>query len=267
MHPILTIAVRAARLAGNLIIKNYETLDDTEASQKGSNYRATHVFRASEKLIIAVIRKAYPKHNILTSERGHWIPEDLNTQWVINPLDGVSNFIKRYPYFSISISVRIQDRTEVAVVYDPIRNELFTASRGHGARFNSYRLRSAHAQYLDRITLATDFTFKQKQYSSLYIKVISALLMQRADFRCCGSTGLDLAYVAANRLDGFFKINLKPWEFEAGELLVREAGGLITDFMGGHDYFISGNVVAGNPHVVKAILSTLREEASDILKL
>lgn len=266
MHPILTIAVRAARKAGNLIAKNYETLDTIEASQKGAHDFVTNVDRDAEHLIIEVIRKSYPQHTIVTEERGELIGEDQNVQWVIDPLDGTSNFIKRFPHFSVSIAVRIKGRTEAAVVYDPMRNELFTASRGQGAQLNGYRLRGTHAKDLDGTILATGFPFKHKQHAAPYIKVIGTLFTQCADFRRTGSAALDLAYVAAGRVDGFFEIGLKPWDFAAGELLVRESGGLVTDFIGGHNYFSSGNVVAGNPRVVKAILSTLREELSEALK-
>ncbi|MCP1064721.1 inositol-1-monophosphatase [Serratia symbiotica] len=266
MHPMLTIAVRAARKAGNLIAKNYETPDAIEASQKGTHDFVTNVDRDAEHLIIEVIRKSYPQHTIVTEERGELIGEDQNVQWVIDPLDGTSNFIKRFPHFSVSIAVRIKGRTEVAVVYDPMRNDLFTASRGQCAQLNGYRLRSTYAKDLDGAILATGFPFKHKQHAALYIKVIGTLFTQCADFRRTGSAALDLAYVAAGRVDGFFEIGLKPWDFAAGELLVRESGGLVTDFIGGHNHFSSGNVVAGNPRVVKAILSILREELSEALK-
>ena len=266
MHPMLTIAVRAARKAGNLIAKNYETPDAVEASQKGTNDFVTNVDRDAEHLIIDVIRKSYPQHSIVSEERGELIGEDRDVQWVIDPLDGTANFIKRFPHFSVSIAVRIKGRTEVAVVYDPMRNELFTATRGQGAQLNGYRLRGTNAKDLDGTILATGFPFKVKQHATPYINIVGKLFTQCADFRRTGSAALDLAYVAAGRVDGFFEIGLKPWDFAAGELLVREAGGLVTDFVGGHNHFRSGNVVAGNPRVVKAMLATMREELSEALK-
>ena len=148
MHPMLNIAVRAARKAGNLIAKNYETPDAVEASQKGSNDFVTNVDRDAERLIIEVIRKSYPKHTIITEESGELAGEDQDIQWVIDPLDGTTNFIKRFPHFSVSIAVRIKGRTEVAVVYDPMRNELFTATRGQGAQLNGYRLRGTNAIWM-----------------------------------------------------------------------------------------------------------------------
>ncbi|KHN49993.1 inositol-1-monophosphatase [Pectobacterium fontis] len=266
MHPMLNIAIRAARKAGNLIAKNYETPDAVEASQKGSNDFVTNVDRDAERLIVEVIRKSYPQHTIIGEECGEMVGEDPAVQWVIDPLDGTTNFIKRLPHFAVSIAVRIKGRTEVAVVYDPMRNELFTATRGQGAQLNGYRLRSSTARDLEGTVLATGFPFKLKQHSKSYINAIGALFVHCADFRRTGSAALDLAYVAAGRVDGFFEIGLKPWDFAGGELLVREAGGIVTDFVGGHNYMASGNLVAGNPRVVKAMLSTIREELSDALK-
>jgi len=266
MHPMLNIAVRAARKAGNFIAKNYETPDAVETSQKGSNDFVTNVDKGAERIIIDTIRQSYPQHTIITEESGEHEGTDQDVQWVIDPLDGTTNFVKRLPHFSVSIAVRVKGRTEVAVVYDPMRNELFTAVRGQGAQLNGYRLRGSNARDLDGTILATGFPFKAKQHSATLINIVSKLFTQCADFRRTGSAALDLAYVAAGRVDGFFEINLKPWDFAGGELLVREAGGLVCDFTGGHNYIMTGNLVAGNPRVVKAMLANMREELSDALK-
>ncbi|MBG6248609.1 MULTISPECIES: inositol-1-monophosphatase [Symbiopectobacterium] len=266
MHPMLNIALRAARKGGNLIAKNYETPDAVEAGQKGTNDLVTNVDRDAERLIIEVIRKSYPQHTIIGEECGEVVGEDDTVQWIIDPLDGTTNFVKRLPHFAVSIAVRIKGRTEVAVVYDPMRNELFTATRGQGAQLNGYRLRSGNARDLEGTILATGFPFKQKQHATSYINMVSALFTTCADFRRTGSAALDLAYVAAGRVDGFFEIGLKPWDFAGGELLVREAGGIVTDFVGGHNYLASGNLVAGNPRVVKSILAAIREQLSEALK-
>ena len=266
MHPMLNIAVRAARKAGNLIAKNYETPDAVEASQKGSNDFVTNVDRDAERLIIEVIRKSYPQHTIIGEESGELAAEDQDVQWIIDPLDGTTNFIKRLPHFAVSIAVRIKGRTEVAVVYDPMRNELFSAVRGQGAQLNGYRLRGSNARDLDGTILATGFPFKQKQHAATYMKLVSKLFTQCADFRRTGSAALDLCYVAAGRVDGYFEIGLKPWDFAGGELIAREAGALVTDFTGGHGFMTTGNIVAGNPRVVKALLASMRDELSDALK-
>jgi len=263
---MLTIAVRAARKAGNLIAKHYETPDSVESTQKGTNDFVTNVDRDAEHMIIDVIRKSYPKHTIISEECGELEGEDKDVQWIIDPLDGTTNFVKRFPHFAVSIAVRIKGRTEVAVVYDPMRNELFTASRGQGAQLNGYRLRGTNAKDLDGTILATGFPFKAKQHATSYMNVVGKLFTECADFRRTGSAALDLAYVAAGRVDGFFEIALKPWDFAGGELLVRESGGVVTDFVGGHNHFSSGNIVAGNPRVVKGILMTMRDELSEALK-
>ncbi|QWA09741.1 inositol-1-monophosphatase [Sodalis ligni] len=266
MHPMLNIAIRAARKAGNLIAKHYETPDAVEASQKGDNDFVTNVDREAERLIIEVIRKSYPQHTVISEECGELTGEDQDVQWIIDPLDGTTNFIKHLPHFAVSIAVRIKGRTEVAVVYDPMRNELFTSSRGQGTQLNGYRLRGSTARELDGTILATGFPFKAKQHAATYINLLGKLFTQCADFRRSGSAALDLAYVAAGRVDGFFEIGLKPWDYAGGDLLVREAGGLVTDFAGGHEYWQSGNLVAGNPRVVKAMLSAMRDELSDALR-
>ncbi|MGL9769627.1 MAG: inositol-1-monophosphatase [Sodalis sp. (in: enterobacteria)] len=266
MHPMLNIAIRAARMAGNLIVKYYETPDAVKASQKGVNDFVTNVDREAERLIVEVIHKSYPQHAIIGEERGVLVSEDNDIQWIIDPLNGTNNFIKRFPHFGVTIAARIKGRTEVAVIYDPMRNELFTASRGQGAQLNSYRLRGGTARDLNGTILATGFPFKQKQHINSYIAMVNKLFTQCADFRYTGSAALDLGYVAASRIDGFFEIGLKLWDFAGGELLVREAGGLVTDFTGGYNHLLSGNVVAGNPRVVKAMLLTLRDELSEELK-
>ncbi|EQC4540816.1 inositol-1-monophosphatase [Cronobacter sakazakii] len=266
MHPMLNIAVRAARKAGNFIAKNYETPDAVETSQKGSNDFVTNVDKGAERIIIDTIRQSYPQHTIITEESGEHAGTEQDIQWVIDPLDGTTNFVKRLPHFAVSIAVRIKGRAEVAVVYDPMRNELFTAVRGQGAQLNGYRLRGSTARDLDGTILATGFPFKAKQHATPYMNIVTKLFTQCADFRRTGSAALDLSYVAAGRVDGYFEIDLKPWDFAAGELLVREAGGLVCDFVGGHNYLTTGNIVAGNPRVVKAMLSNMRDELSEALK-
>ena len=266
MHPMLNIAIRAARKAGNLIAKNYENPESVEANQKGTNDFVTNVDRDAEQAIIEIIRKSYPKHTIITEESGELLGEDHDIQWVIDPLDGTTNFIKRLPHFSVSIAVRIKGRTEVAVVYDPMRNELFSAVRGQGAQLNGYRLRGSNARDLDGAVLATGFPFKSKQHSAAYMNMLGKLFVPCADFRRTGSAALDLAYVAAGRVDGFFEIGLKPWDFLGGELIAREAGAIVSDFTGNHGYLQTGNIVAGNPRVVRALLAEIRSELTDALK-
>ncbi|MCO6524206.1 MAG: inositol-1-monophosphatase [Candidatus Schmidhempelia sp.] len=266
MHPMLNIAVRAARKAGNLIIRSHENPDSIQINTKSANDFATNIDRAAEALIIETIKRAYPDHTIIGEESGLEKGNDSETQWIIDPIDGTTNFIKGFPHFSISIAVRVKGRTEVGVVYDPMRNELYTASRGQGAQLNGYRIRVTNAKDLNGSLLATGFPFKAKQFSENYFRVMEKLFIKVADFRRTGSAALDLAYVAAGRVDGFFEIGLKPWDIAAGEIILREAGGVITDFAGGVNYMASGNIIAGNPKIVKDFINTTQNDWIDVLK-
>ncbi|WGO84403.1 inositol-1-monophosphatase [Arsenophonus apicola] len=266
MHPMLTIAIRAARQAGNFIAKSYEKPDSIEIMAKGQNDFVTNIDKKAEQIIIEIIQKSYPTHTIITEESGQIVGEKDDIQWVIDPLDGTTNFTKRLPHFSVSIAVRINGRTEVAAIYNPMLNELFTAVRGQGAQLNSRRIRVNNTKELEGAIIATGFPFKAQQHSTTYINIITKLFKKSADFRQTGSAALNLAYVAAGRIDTSFGIGLKPWNFMAGELLVREAGGLVTDFVGGLNYITSGNLLVGNPHIVKKMLQKILRELSDPLK-
>lgn len=266
MHPLLTIAVRAARKAGNLIIKAQENPDSIKVDNKGKNDYATNIDRAAEALIIEIIQRAYPQHTIVGEESGVIKGRDSDTQWIIDPIDGTTNFVTGFPHFAVSIAARLNGRTEVGVVYDPMCNELFTASRGQGAQLNGYRIRVSNHKDLNGILIGTGFPFKAKPYSPDYFRVLEKLFIHCADFRRTGSAALDLSYVASGRLDAFFEIGLKPWDIAAGELILREAGGVMTDFTGGHNYMASGNIVAANPKIVKAFIAYTLQEWPESLK-
>ncbi|WP_044470525.1 inositol-1-monophosphatase [Mannheimia massilioguelmaensis] len=258
MNPMLNIAIRAARKAGNLIAKSYERHDDIQASLKSTNDYVTNIDKASEQAIIEVIRNSYPDHTIITEESGALEGKNTDIQWIIDPLDGTTNFVKGFPHFSVSIAIRVKGRTEVGVVYDPIRNELFTAVRGEGAKLNDIRLRVDAKRELKGAILATGFPFKQVRHMPVQMNIMSDLIETCADFRRTGSAALDLCYVASGRIDGFFEIGLKPWDCAAGDLVVREAGGLISDFTGGHNYLTSGHIVAAPTRVLKDILNKIQ---------
>ncbi|RCU48780.1 MULTISPECIES: inositol-1-monophosphatase [Corallincola] len=265
MHPMLNIAVRAARSAGNIICRAYEQLDLVEAEQKSSNDFVTNVDREAEAAIVHAILKAYPDHQIIGEESGIHGSADSDYQWIIDPLDGTTNFLRGVPHFSVSIALKVKGSLDQALVFDPMRNELFTASRGAGAQLNGYRLRCSNAKELTGTLLATGFPFKQKHYLENYLNIFTTFFNQAADIRRAGSAALDLAYVAAGRYDGFWEIGLKPWDTAAGELLVKEAGGLVLDFTGGHNHVESGNVVAGSPKVVKDMLQGMRPHLTPAL--
>lgn len=267
MHPMLNIAISAARKAGNFVSHSFAIPDSIKVETKSENDFVTNVDRVAENLIIETIKKAYPEHTIITEETGIIKGNNNETQWIIDPIDGTTNFINGIPHYCISIAVRIKGKTEVAIVYNPMANEYFTAVRGQGAKLNNLRMRVNQSNKdLTGAIMAIAFPFKAKQYSDCYFNVLQKLFTKCADFRRTGSAALDLSYVAAGRLDGFFEIGLKPWDIAAGELILREAGGIVTDFVGNNNYMASGNIVAGTPKIVKDFLALTKNEWPDRLK-
>ena len=265
MHPMLNIAVRAARSAGNVIARAFEQLDKVEVESKGTNDLVTNIDKQAEQVIIDTIRKAYPNHSIVGEEHGILEGDDTDYQWVIDPLDGTTNFVKGIPHFAVSIALKVKGKLDQAVIFDPIRGELFTASRGKGAQLNGFRIRVSNAKELNGAVVATGFPFKKKQHTDAYLNMFKAMFSKTADMRRAGSAALDLAYVAAGRVDGYFEIGLKPWDTAAGELLVVEAGGLVSDFVGGNNHAKSGNIVAGSTKVLREILKDIRPFLGDSL--
>ncbi|WP_163937378.1 inositol-1-monophosphatase [Paraferrimonas sp. SM1919] len=266
MLPMMTIAVRAARNAGNLIARAFEESDKVEVQSKGLNDFVTNIDKAAEEKIIETIRKSYPDHSIVGEELGQNQGSDTDYLWVIDPLDGTANFVRGIPHFAVSIALKVKGKTEVAVVYDPIRDELFSALRGRGAQLNGFRIRASEVKDLDGTIISTGFPFKNRQHSETYLHLINEMFSHVGDFRRSGSAALDLAYVAAGRHDGHFEIGLKPWDIAAGDLIAREAGATVTDFVGGHDYMNSGNIVAGSPKATLGLLKVMRPLLSEALK-
>jgi myo-inositol-1(or 4)-monophosphatase len=258
MHPMLNIAVRAARAAGKVIMKSVAQGEKLTIETKGQHDFVTNVDRAAESIIIDTIRKSYPNHSFLGEESGEQVGSDSDYQWVIDPIDGTSNFMRGIPHFSVSIALVVKGQVQQAVVYDPVRDELFTAGRGSGAQLNGYRIRVSARKELEGAMLATGFPFKMKHILGEYQAVFNKYFEQVADMRRMGSAALDLAYVACGRYDGYFEAGLSKWDSMAGDLLVREAGGMVTDFGGGHNYLKSGNIVAANPKVLQAMVSQMR---------
>ena len=264
MHPTLNIAVRAARSAGNVIIRNLDRLDSLAVHTKDRNDFVTEVDRQAEQEIISTLRKAYPDHGILAEESGLTGGDEY--QWIIDPLDGTTNFLHGFPQFAVSIALRHKGRLEQGVVYDPLRQELFTATRGAGATLNDRRIRVTRRPSLEGALLGTGFPFKEQHHLDAYLDMFRALFPRTAGIRRPGSAALDLSYVAAGRLDGFWEIGLNIWDMAAGVLLIQEAGGLSSDFSGGHDYLESGNLVSGNPKVFADILRAIRPHVTESLK-
>ena len=258
MHPMLNIAIRAARLAGDLIVRHLDRAQDLKIAAKGYNDFVSEVDRLAESAIIETIHKAYPGHAILAEESG--AQGDDEYQWVIDPLDGTTNFLHGYPQFAVSIAQQHKGRLEQAVVYDPMRQELFTASRGRGAQLNNRRIRVSTRPGLEAALLGTGFPIRNIQNIETYLAGFRALLPRTAGIRRAGAASLDLAYVACGRLDGFWELGLQPWDIAAGALLVQEAGGLLSDPDGSETYMRSGNIAAGNPKVFKEMLQVLHRQ-------
>jgi myo-inositol-1(or 4)-monophosphatase len=264
MHPMLNIAVRAARSAGNLIVRYLDRADQLAVTAKDRNDFVTEVDRLAEQEIIRILRKAYPDHGILAEESGAQGSDQF--QWVIDPLDGTTNFLHSFPHFAVSIALRRSGRIDQAVVYDPLRQELFTASRGRGAQLNERRIRVAVRPGLQGALLGTGFPFKAQQHLDAYLGMFRDLFRNTAGIRRAGSAALDLAYVAAGRLDGFWEIGLREWDIAAGMLLIQEAGGIVGDFTGGPSYISTGNVVAANPKLFTAIVKEIRPHLTPALQ-
>ncbi len=258
MHPMLNIAVRAARAGGNIIARSFPHVDSLSVDTKSRNDFVSDVDRMAEQEIIKVIRKAYPDHAILAEESGTSGKGNKEYEWIIDPLDGTTNFLHGFPQFAVSIALAFRGKLDQAVVYDPISQDLYTASKGSGAQLNGRRIRVTSRKTLEGALLGTGFPFKSQELLDTYLATFKALFKDTAGIRRPGSASLDLAFVAAGRLDGFWEFDLKPWDMAAGALLVQEAGGKVGDFAGGEDYLDSGNVIAGNLKVFEAMLKEIR---------
>ena len=264
MHPTLNIAVKAARRAASIITRASTQLDLLTVNTKSPNDFVTEVDRLAEKAIIEVLSDAFPGHGILAEESGESGPES-EFNWIIDPLDGTTNFIHGFPQYAVSIAQTKNGVLEHAVVYDPNTNELFTASRGSGAFLNDRRMRVSRRTRLGDSLIGTGFPYRQFEHVDAYLAMLKELAQKTAGIRRPGAAALDLAYVACGRLDGFWEIGLKPWDTAAGELLAKESGAIVTDFVGGHNYENSGNIVVANPRVLKEMLGKIRENLPDSL--
>lgn len=260
MHPMLNIAIRAARAAGSIITRSVEHVDTLTITSKARNQFVSEVDERAEAEIIAVIHKAYPDHGILAEESGTQGSDEY--QWIIDPLDGTTNFLYGVPHFAVSIALRHKGRLEQGVVYDPIRNEMFTASRGAGAQLNSRRIRVSARRGLEGALLGTGMPYSDMAHLDAYLEMLKAMIPPTAGIRRPGSASLDLAYVAAGRFDGFWEMGLSPWDIAAGVLLIQEAGGLVSDLAGNPRHMETGHIVAACPKVFKAMLQTLKPHLS-----
>ena len=260
MEPMINIALRAARKAGENIVRASDDLDRIDILAKGVNDFVSEVDIAAEQEIIYHLQKAYPDHAILGEETGLTGDENAEYRWVIDPLDGTTNFARGIPHYAVSIACLRKGKLEHAVIVDPVRREEFTASRGRGAALNGHRLRVSKRANLEGALLGTGIPFKGHCDDKLeaYAKSVEVLAGQCAGIRRAGAASLDLAYVAAGRLDAFWEIGLSQWDIAAGVLLIKEAGGLVTDMDASDNYLESGNIVCGNPKCFKAVLQVTK---------
>ncbi len=256
MQPLLNIAISAARQAADIINRHIDQLEHMKVIPKGQNDFFCDVDVKAEQIIINTIRKAYPDHGIIAEESGVQ-NDDAESVWIIDPLDGTRNYLHGFPFYAVSIALRVKNRIEHAVVYDPLRHECFSASRGRGARLNDRRLRVSKQTQLSAAMLGTGFSCHDSATSNPSFLAYESLIGQCAGVRSTGSAALDLAYVASGRLDGYWKFGLKSWDIAAGSLLIQEAGGLISDLQGGEAYWRQGDIVAGAPKIFKALLQNL----------
>lgn len=256
---LLTTAVRAARLGGEVILKSLGRISDGDVVLKEASDFVTRVDTESEGVIIRAIEEEFPDHSFLAEESAGSGLEDEGYLWIIDPLDGTTNYIHGYPAFSVSIAVRYKDEIVAGVVFDPVRDELFTAVQGQGASLNGRMIEVSDVADPGYALLATGFPFRKKEIIDDYLGLFRKLFMQVSDIRRGGSAAIDLAYIACGRCDGFFEVGLSPWDIAAGSLLIEEAGGRVTDFSGGHDSLLTGSIVAGNPYIQRCILRDVKD--------
>lgn len=260
IQALLNIGIRAARAAGDLIIRNIEQIHDIQINEKGLNDFVTEVDRRAEEIIIDTILKAYPGHSILAEESGRRGEGEF--QWVIDPLDGTTNYLHGFPQFAISIALLHNNVLDQAVIYDPLRQELFTASRGDGAYLNSRRIRVSKRRSLEGALLGTGFPFGDSEKLETFIRTFRAIFPLTAGIRRAGAASLDLAYVACGRLDGFWEFNLKQWDIAAGALLIQEAGGIVTSLSNDDTFMQHGNILAANPKLHEELVKVLQTAIS-----
>ena len=258
MNPMLNIGIRAARAAGKVITQNVDRYDPLSIEKKQRNDFVTEVDRKAESEIISVLQRAYPEHAFLCEESGLIGDENAEYRWIIDPLDGTTNFIHGLPHFSVSIALMQKKRLFQAVIYDPMRQELFTAGKGEGAFLDSKRLRVSTVSKLEQALLGTGFPYRDGQDLDFYQRTTRHFTERSSGIRRLGSAALDLAYVAAGRLEGTWLLGLQSWDIAAGALIIREAGGLLNDFDGGDEWLDRGEVIAATPKVHHQMLEVMK---------
>ncbi len=256
---MLNIAIRAAHNAGDFIVRKINKLPDLKVEVKALNDFVSEVDREAEARIIEDLLKAFPGHGILAEESGIIEGKD-EYRWIIDPLDGTTNYLHGFPHYAVSIACEHRGRMAHGVIYDPFKQELFAASRGDGATLNNRRMRVTNLKTIEGALMATGFPFKNPDQLDEFLKLFKAFFASASDIRRAGSAALDLAYVAAGRLDGYWESGLNAWDLAAGALIVREAGGLVTDYSGDGGFLENGQIVAGNPRIIADMLRKIQQQ-------
>jgi myo-inositol-1(or 4)-monophosphatase len=256
MHPALNVIIKAARRASQIINRSSSELDHLKVTTKRQSDFVTEVDKAAEAAIIEVLREAYPEYGILAEESGETAGQGGGSdyQWIIDPLDGTTNYIHGFPQYAISIALAYKGQVQQALVYDTLRNEMFTASKGGGAFLNERRIRVSKCLKLEDALIGTGFPYRSFEHIDAYLGILKELMQKTSGIRRPGAASLDLAYIACGRLDGFWEFGLSPWDIAGGALLISEAGGLISDLAGNESYLDTGNVIAGTPKVFAQLL-------------
>ena len=264
MNALQNVAVMAARRGGSVLLRHLNRLDKLRVEKKGHNDFVSDADRAAEAAVIEVIHKHYPDHAILAEESG--VTGDSDTVWVIDPLDGTTNYLHGFPQFCVSVAVRVKGRVEAGAVYDPMRQELFAASRGNGATLDDRKIRVSGRTELEHALIGTGFPFRQQDMDmGPYLAMLGKVVRHTSGVRRPGAAALDLCYVAAGRLDAFWEIGLKAWDLAAGSLIIREAGGIVSALDGDENYLDSGHVLCGTPKIFAGLARLCAHDIKAIL--
>ncbi len=263
-HPFLNTAIEAAHKGGDLIMRYRDRVDSIPVERKARGDYASDIDKACEEVIRTELKRRYPDHQILGEEHGN--SGDNEHVWLIDPIDGTSNYLRGIPHYAISIALSVKGRIEQGVVYDPTRDELFAASRGTGATLNNRRIRVSGRIDLGTAVLGAAFPFRSRRLMSAYMNMFNTLFEQCEDVRRAGAASLDLAYVACGRLDGYWELALKPWDTAAGALLVQEAGGVVMDIAGGDNWLKSGHIIAAPFKMITAMRKAIEPHLTEVLR-
>ena len=264
MNALQNVAVMAARRGGSVLLRHLNRLDKLRVEKKGHNDFVSDADRAAEAAVIEVIQRHYPDHAIHAEESG--VHGDADTVWIIDPLDGTTNFLHGFPQFCVSVGVQVKGRLEAGAVYDPMRQELFAASRGNGATLDDRKIRVSGRTELEHALIGTGFPFRQKDMPmGPYLEMLGKVVRNTSGVRRPGAAALDLCYVAAGRLDGFWETGLKSWDLAAGTLIIREAGGIVSALDGGENYLDTGHILCGTPKIYAGLARLCAHEIKAIL--